>query len=364
MLAPVDADSRRSGGRRKPAATPPAGSLGAPAALTLVSGPEDFLVSRAVHRVVNRALALDPQTERRYVAAEEPDAGNQLILAVSPSLFATAAVVVVSGAQDAAQATIERIASATTDLPPATHLVVLHGGQRNRKYLDILRAVKPVGGFVEVDCSTVKKGQPTVELLQGEASAQGRRLQKEAAEALIHSVGPDIGLLLGSLEQLLADDPQDPVTREAVESVMRGVAEVSGFQVSDAVWERHADLARQRLRWGLQTASISGPAAVGALAAGLRAMIRVGSAGSGLSDAEIAATAGVPAFKVRQLRAAARGWDRESLSRALVELADIDAATKGGLVAGQSLDPVQKNLALEQWVARTCGSSRAGRARS
>jgi DNA polymerase-3 subunit delta len=337
-----------------PAATAaPAGP--APARLTLLVGGEQFLISRAVARIMVDARRADPGVERREVDAEEPGAVGALQSALSPSLFGEAAVVLVTGVADAPDSVLQALVAGVGDLADETWVVVQHVGTRNRRSLDQIRALDVPGGVAEVACAEVKRGRPTRELLEAEARAAGRRLTTDGADALVMALGPDIALLVGALEQLMADNPEDQIDSSVVSATFAGVAEVSGFQLADAVWEGRALLALQRLRWGLATQTVTGAGAVGSLAAGLRAMAKVSAAPRGASEADVARLAGVPPFKVRALRQAAAAWEPAALADAVIGLAAVDARVKGGLRPGESLDPAQKVHALESYVMTTAG---------
>jgi DNA polymerase-3 subunit delta len=326
-----------------------------PAALTLLTGAEPFLLSRAVARVVRAARSVDPEVERREVDAQLPSAQGDLLTALSPSLFGGAAVVVVSGLADASEQVMAALGAGALDLPADTWIVALHSGERNKKALEGLRALQVPGGLVEVPCAKVKPGRPTRELLEQEARRVGRRITSDGVDALVMALGSDIALLVGALEQLFADSDEDPVDAAEVTATFAGVAEVSGFQLADAVWEGRALLALHRLRWGLISQTISGAGAVGSLAAGLRAMVKVAGAPRGMSEADVARVAGVPPFKVRMLRSAAASWEPGQLAEAARHLAAVDAQMKGGLRPGESLEPAQKVRALESFVIHTVG---------
>jgi DNA polymerase III subunit delta len=126
---------------------------------------------------------------------------------------------------------------------------------------------------------------------------------------------------------------------------------VSGFQVSDAIWERRTEDALRSLRWTAETGDRSriGPATVGAIASGLRGLIRYAGAPRG-SEADVARAAGVPPWKVKVLRQQLGRWRPDQLAAAVVRLSAADAAVKGGLREGENLDPVQKLLELERLV--------------
>jgi DNA polymerase-3 subunit delta len=326
-----------------------------PAGLTLLVGTEEFLVGRAVARVMAAARSVDPTVERREVDVEDPAGLGALQTALSPSLFGEAAVVVVRGLAEAPEGVVEALFAGLADLADSTWVVVVHPGSRAKKQLDRLRAQPVAGGVAEVACAEVKRGRATRDLLEAEARSAGRRLTGDGADALVLALGSDIALLVGALEQLMADEPEDPIDAAVVTATFAGVAEVSGFQLADAVWEGRALLALQRLRWGLASQTVTGAGAVGSLAAGLRAMVRVAGTPRGMAEGEVARVAGVPPFKVRPLRQAVQAWEPAQLADAVIGLAAVDAAVKGGLRPGESLEAAQKEHALEAFIAATAG---------
>lgn len=351
MLGPMEAQRSRSTTSRPssgPDQVPPAG-------LTLLVGSEQYLIGRATRRVLAAARQVDPAVERRDVDATDPGALGALQSALSPSLFGESAVVVVAGLADAEEAIADALMAGLADLAENTWVVAVHAGSRGKRSLEALRRNEVAGGVAEVACTEVKRGRPTRELLEAEARAAGRRLTNDGADALVMALGSDISLLVGALEQLIADNPDDPIDASVVSSTFAGVAEVSGFQLADAVWEGHALPALHRLRWGLASQTITGVGAVGSLASGLRAMVRVAAAPRGMAEADVARIAGVPPFKVRTLRATLRNWEPAQLADAVVALAEADAQAKGGLRPGESLEPAQKVHALEAFIMATTG---------
>jgi DNA polymerase III subunit delta len=329
-----------------------------PAGLTLLVGTEGFLVARGIRRVLRAARAVDPAVERREVDAVDPAAVGELQSALSPSLFAESAVVIVRGVDEASETLLGVLLDGVSDLAERMWVVVEHSGSKARTAvagLAALRGLRIPGGVREIACAEVKRGRETRDFLMNEARAAGRRLTGDGADALAMALGSDTGLLVGALEQLLADSPEPTIDASVVTTMFAGVGEVSGFQLADAVWEGRGRLALQRLRWGTASQDISPAGAVGSLASGLRGMVRVGAARRGLPDAEVARAAGVPPFKVRLLREAFGDWAPRELGDAVVRLAEVDAAVKGGLRPGESLESAQKGHVLEAFVTRTTG---------
>lgn len=321
--------------------------------VTLVLGSEPALVSKIVSRVMAAARRLDPQAERVDVTVGEANAALALATALAPALFPVPTVVVVSAAEKADGAITALLAQPATALPEQTFLVVVHeGGKAGAALLPALRAAAGAA-LTELTAVAPRRGRETREFLIAQAAAEGATISSEAVDLLTAAVGPDLGLQLAALAQVIHDAPGTELGVSEVSAAFTGVSEVAGFELSDSVWERRAPQALSQLNWGLQTGSLTGPAVTGALAASLRQLVRVATAPRGMSDAEVASLAGVREFKVRQLRAQARRWRPEELAAAVVSLARADAAVKGGLRPGETLSPEQKNLALAEWILTT-----------
>ena len=335
-----------------------------PSGLTLLVGAEEYLISRAIRALVAAARAITPEAERRDVDVLEPGALGELQAALSPSLFGDAAVVVLTDVSEAPPAVVDALVGGLADLAEETWVVAVHGGVKAKPVLTRLRESRPPGGVTELACAKVTRPAQRRELLAEQARAAGRELTSDGADALALAVGSDIALLVGALEQVLADVPDDPIDAPAISELFVGVAEVSGFQLADAVWERKSLLALSRLRWGMASQTLTGPGVTGSLAAGLRGLVRVDGAPRGLAKEEVARRAGVPPFKVPQLRETAQKWEPVELGDAVIALAEVDAAVKGGLLPGESLEAAQKEHALESFITRTAGpATRPGRTR-
>lgn len=337
--------------RRAPSASGP----GSPAALTLITGSEGFLVSRAVADVLTAARTVDPAVERRDVDVEDPDAIGNLQTSVSPSLFGESAVVVVAPLADAGDPLVDALVAALADLPDEIWVVVLHAGAKGKRHLDRLRRLQPARGLDEVACTPPKRGPETRDLLLQEARRAGRRLSTDGAEALVLALGSDLSVLVGGLRQVMADRPEDPIDSAAVAGSFAGVAEVSGFQVADALWAGDARQALRHLRLGLAGQTVNGVGVVASMAAALRTVVAVGSAPRGMPDRDLARSLGLFESKVKRLREWSRGWESWQLAEAVIALAEADARVKGGLRPGESLDPVQKMLVLESFLVSTAG---------
>ena len=323
--------------------------------ITLAIGGEQVLIDRAVDRAIREIRADQPgelSGTRVQVAASDPSAAVSIHEAMSPTLFGDVTVLVVTGI-DAATAEVD---AALRDLAHAQSadcfLIATHpGGVKGKNLLDALRAA----GAVQIDCPVLKRGRATMDFLEGELRHHRRTMAPGALAKLVDAVGQDLGLLTAAVEQLVADVEDDPITHAHVEDVYSGVAEVSGFAIADAVWDRRSVDALRSLRWAMANSEAIGVPTVMALASGLRSIVRVAGLGPRASENEVAREASVPPWKVKALRRQWSTWsgDQRRLAVAVVALADADAAVKGGVAAQGSLDPQQKLMALERLVLST-----------
>jgi DNA polymerase III delta subunit len=316
-----------------------------PASVTLAVGNEDLLVDRVVAAVLAAVRRIDPSAERRDVDAAAADAAAQLNLAASPSLFGEAAVIVVDSIDSAEDLVVDELVRAASGADGMWFVAIHPGGVKGKKILERLRKA----GAAEVACAAPKRGRATQEWLADEFQGMKRKVTPRALDVIQEAVGLDLRELASACSQLVADIEHDPIDEADVREYFGGIAEVSGFQIADAVLGRQAVEALLALRWAAAGDERRvGPVTIAAVASGLRSLVRYSGAARGGSDLEVAKEAGVPVWKVRILREQLRRWHPEQLARAVAVLADADAAAKGGLREGEQLDAAQKHLALER----------------
>jgi DNA polymerase III delta subunit len=326
--------------------------------ITLAIGGEPVLVDRAVRRVWAQVRAADPGAQRTVIRAADEDAAHELREAAAPNLFGDGGLVVIEGIDGADDSLGVALRAVMADLPDNVSLVITHpGGVKGKALLDAIRAA----GAEQVDCAPLKKGKAALDFLTREFAAHKRKATPDAVTTLYDAVGHDLGLLVSAVSQLAADVEANPIEAEDVHAYFVGVADVSGFTIADAVWERRYDEALRVLRQAMLTADAGrvGPSTVSSLATGLRTLVRVGGMPPGASEGDVAREAGVPPWKVKQLRRQWSRWsgDQRRLAASVVALADADGAVKGGVGEGTSLDAEQKLLALEILVAEAAAPS-------
>ncbi len=325
------------------------GATTAPPPVTLVVGPEAVLVDRAIAEIVAAARAVDPTAEKRVISGTDDEAAPLIAEAVAPTLFGDGSVVIVEAAESLDDAAVRVLTDLIAYPVDGVTCVVVHEGKGN-KGKRVLTALREAG-VPEVACPALRKGRDTVSFMTGEVRRHGRKATPDALRVLYDAVGHDPRALAAAISQLCADVEVDPIDEAVVRRYFVGMADVAGFQVADAVWERRTTDALGDLRWVAQTQGRSsvGPAVTAALGHGLRAVARIQGMPRGMSETAIASEIGMAPWKVKVAAAQGRRWRPERLAAATVRLAGLDVSMKGGL-RGASLDPEQKLAALERFV--------------
>jgi len=318
-----------------------------PAPLTLVVGPEEVLVERAIASAVADVRQHNPEAQRFVIDAAEEDSTDALVEALAPTLFGDASVVIIRSAESLDERGLSALLAHAAE-PGESVCVVTHaGGAKGKAVLSALRKEK----VAEIACPTMRKGRDTLSFLTSEVRRHGRKATSDAIRVLYEAIGHDPVALCAAVSQLCSDVEADPIDEEAVRRYFGGVADMSGYHVSDAVWERRTADALLDVRWVTvaQGQASAGVAVAAALGFGLRALVRVQGMPRNMSADAIAADVGMPAWKVRTALNQVKRWSPERLAAATVRLAGLDVAMKGGL-PGRALDVDQKIHALESFV--------------
>ena len=195
-------------------------------------------------------------------------------------------------------------------------LVLVHGGGPKGKAL--LDKVKAAGATV-VDCPPVKAWE-LPQFVSAEAKQLGTTIEPGAAQVLVDAVGHDLRALAAAVRQLAADSEGGRLTADQVRRYFAGRSEVTSFAVADAALAGRTGLAMEQLRWALST-GVAPVLVTSALAAGVRGLGKLVTAGGGLREADLAREVGVPPWKLKSMRAQARGWDAAGLAHALQAVA-------------------------------------------
>ena len=306
-----------------------------PQPITLVSGSDDLLVSRAISVVVGAARAVDPMSEVSDYPAGAFTADEALTLN-TPSLFGGWRVIVVRAVHEVGEDVGAVLTAFATGPLPEVALVLTTSG-RASALVNALRKLK----VPEVKAQPIAQAWKRAQFASDEAKRLGGRITDDAAKALVEAIGSDLGAIAGAVAQLMAGaGPRGLINDEIVSQHFRGRAETSGFTIADAVLAGELDRGLTLLR---QSLDVGTPAVFipSALAGGLRDIAKVSALrdAMGQSKAELARILQMPDWKIDRTQKLARVWSDEALGKAFVAVAEADEGVKGGAAdAGYALE--------------------------
>jgi DNA polymerase III subunit delta len=308
--------------------------------VTVIVGEEDLLIERAVAAIVAAAGASAAGAEAgsaredtvlsgaealdvHDVRAAELTPGD-LSMLTAPSLFGGGCVVIVRSAQDASKDLAAQLIRHAAAPVPEVVLVLTHaGGAKGKALLTGLTGEKAA----RINCPSIKRFGERMDFLRGEFGRAGRKADDSGIRALLDAVGNDLRDLAAACSQLSADTT-GVISQSVVARYYRGRAEASGFTVADRACEGKLADALVQLRWALATGT-SPVLITSALAQGVRALGRVGTASRGKGADALASELGMPPWKIDKVRQQLRGWTPEGVARAHSAVAAADAQVKG-----------------------------------
>lgn len=289
--------------------------------LVLITGPEEVLVERALAGVLARAGMAGAEVITLDAATYEPGA---VAVHSSPSLFGGQTCLVVKGVAEASDELQADLLALLAAPAPDVSLVVAHaGGPRAKKLLDQLRTA----GADVIECPAIRTDREKTEFVQLEFRSARRRITPEGVRALVEAVGKDLRELAAACAQLVADT-EGTVDDAVVDTYHGGKVEATGFRVADAAIAGQSGEALRLLRHAIASGVDPVPI-VAVLAAQLRQLIRVGSAGRG-SSAQLARSLGLAPWQVDKARRLVTHWTGEGLAVAVQAVAAADFEVKGG----------------------------------
>ncbi|WP_458113873.1 DNA polymerase III subunit delta [Arthrobacter sp. R1-13] len=312
---------------RTPASNTPTWRDVTPAAVVLISGPEEYLGTRAMDRIRSLVRGAEPDVEVTRLDAGSYEAGS-LARNVSPSLFGERKLIEIEGLESMNDAFLADALAYLAHPEPDAVLVLRHsGGNRGKKLLDAVKS----GGWPMVDCQPLKKEADKTAFVVAEFKAASRRIEPAAVQALVNAVGASLAELAAACSQLISD-AASAVDEDMIDRYYGGRVEATAFKVADAAMAGNAPLALSTLRHALATGADPVPL-VAALAAKLRTLAKV--AGAQGSSAQVARQLGMQPWLVEQAQRDVRRWTPEGLVRSIQVTAEADAQVKG-----LSRDPV------------------------
>ncbi|MBG6083347.1 DNA polymerase III subunit delta [Zhihengliuella flava] len=311
------------------------------APLILLSGPESYLAARSFEIVRRQVLEREPDTEVTRLDAMAYEAG-QLLMAASPSLFGESKHLEIRSLEGMNDDFLHDALQFAAEAPADVTVVMHHGGgNRGKKLLDALKKA----GAVTVQCQPLKKDADKLDFVMAEFRSRRRKIQPEAARALVAAVGSDVAELGAACSQLV-QDVSGEVTHQVVDEYFGGRVEATGFKVADAALTGRSEAALSTLRHAIATGTDPVPV-VAALAVKLRQVAKV--IGEPKSSGQLAQELGLPPWQVQQAQEQARYWSQPDLAACLELLAETDHMVKGA-----ARDP---EYAVERAVARIAAAA-------
>jgi DNA polymerase-3 subunit delta len=292
--------------------------------VVLVTGKEEFLSERTVSAVRAAVRRADPESELSEAQASGLTLSTFGELA-APSLFSSVRCVVVRGLEDLPEESLDGLLDYAAAPVDDVALVLVHGG--GAKGGGVLTRLRKLPAVTEHKSAELKAWEFSG-FVAAEVKSHGGRIDKEAAQALVDAVGQNLRALAGAADQLVADAAGRPLDLELVRRYFGGRAEGKAYAIADAALAGERQSSLEELRWALST-GMSATYVTAAMAGSTRSLARYVGAPKNLREADIAAAAGVPPWKLKQLKQQSRGWTEAGLARAIRAVAQADADIKG-----------------------------------
>jgi DNA polymerase III subunit delta len=260
-------------------------------------------------------IAVGGDTDADVVAA-----CNALDLLGAPRL------VLVRGAGDLGPERVAAIVGYLADPTPNTCLALFGAGGIDPAG-PLARAVAAVG---EVRLFEAPERKRAAEWVVRRFAEAGVRCPQPVARRVVDLVGDDMGDLSVEVDKLVTFADGEPPELEDVNRLVPAAEGVKPWEITDA-WGRRDPGAVI----ALALADIGGPGDVGRVVATVSNHVRrvcraAAMLDEGATQADIAGALGLKPFPAQKLVAQAQRFDRRELAAAVVRLAEVDLAVKGG----------------------------------
>jgi DNA polymerase III subunit delta len=331
----------------------------------LIVGSDRPKVEHAVHRLRRH---FEPESTER-VSALDTGGADVVALCNAGSLFGGRRLVVVSDVDGVRRenrmsggwkaAEVERVVAYLGSPAPDTVLALVAEELKDDSTLG--KAIVKRGQVLRFDVSK-RQGQLERWVIE-RFRAAGVKAEPEAAKALVQIAGDDVQVLASEIDKIATWSGGEPVGEREVEELAAPAGDPPIYQVTDA-WGRRdlSALARTVDVW-LERSDRPLPVSITMLSGALARQVGVvrraaGLAERGASPKEAASALGLRhEFQARNVLEFARNYGERDLDAALVRMAELDHALKGGSRLAPSVE-LQRALGD---VARPPGKQVAGR---
>ena len=287
----------------------------------VIIGDDDFLRERQRRTLISQLQQHAPEKIPVTTVRAGDINGPELLELLSPSLFAEDRVVVVTAMHDAGKEPAELIIDALKEPAPGITIFIEHSGKgRTAALLKKLRAA------AEVHTVEPPKSYELPRFVASEFRHEGIQVTQDVCAAVVDCVGSDLRELASAVSQLIADNAGE-VDLYAVYRLYQGSAEVTGFNIADAVIAGQSAAAiaqtRRALQLGLAPMAIS--TAVGRTMSDIARL----NGATRVDYNQDARVYGMPPWKLKKLHPIARRWSSAAVAQAVVITAQMEAGVKG-----------------------------------
>ena len=163
----------------------------------------------------------------------------------------------------------------------------------------------------------------------------GTQAEPDACERLVEVVGDDVGALANEIDKLATWAGDDPVREADIAALATGFAELPVFALTDAWGRRDVSATLAACETILERSSDSRSGTLARLAASVASHVRrvraaQALASEGVRPRDAASRLGVHPFAAEKAFGHAANFSTEELRDAIVRLAELDLALKGG----------------------------------
>jgi DNA polymerase-3 subunit delta len=217
----------------------------------------------------------------------------------------------------------DRVLEYLRDPAPLTCIALV--GETFTKTEKLTKALEKQGQVLRYD---VPKHGELNDWVRARAKARGMEMSASAAKHFVAFVGTDPDVAVTELDKLAAYTRGEPVTVADIEAVCSATNEAIIFELTDAVGRRNVRAAFRCLET-LYADGVSPLEVFYSLLRHTRQLVAAAEVPPSMPAAEVAKAIGVHPFTAKKLLEQRANFDRRSLGRALVTLADAEAGMKG-----------------------------------
>jgi DNA polymerase-3 subunit delta len=214
--------------------------------LYFIHGEEEYLVDRAVSRLVEQVVSPDFRDFNHSVFYGKECRGEEIVdSARTYPMFSDKRVIVVKRGEDLSAEALEVLFPYILDPAPSTCLVFQAAkiDQRRKFFLEL----KKRDLLVEYKRLKEDSGELARFVIR-EAEASGKRIDPAAADLLTYYVGSNLREIVAQLEKLAAFCGERPVVRvEDVKEIVSDTKVDNVFELANALGERNTGMAMRRL---------------------------------------------------------------------------------------------------------------------